>query len=68
MRKEKYHITIKNNETDQVIHDSDACAIIGSINSGAETAECVLVESTGQQLYAAIKHAETAVAYAREML
>lgn len=66
--KNKYHITITNNETGQIVYDSDICAFIGSINSGAETSECVLTNCNRLQLCTTIKYAERAVTEAHEML
>ncbi len=37
----KFHITIKDNETGEIIHDKDTNAIIGAIN-GAENSTAVI--------------------------
>lgn len=47
-KKRKYHITITNNETGEVLHDADACSIIASVNEGPRT--CALSMNSGGPL------------------
>ena len=34
----RFHVTITDNETGEVLHDADACAILAGINGGRTTA------------------------------
>lgn len=45
-KKMKFHITITDNETGKTLHDADACAILGAINEGENTA-CVCMTNCG---------------------
>ena len=40
----KFHITVTNNETGEVLHDTDACAIIAGINEGEESAVLTMTD------------------------
>ena len=45
-KKNKFHITITNNETGETLHDADACAIIAGINDGIK-AGAILMTACG---------------------
>lgn len=40
----KFHITITDNETGEVLHDSDACAIIAGINEGEKGSSAAMID------------------------
>lgn len=42
-KKMRFHISITDNETGEVLLDSDACAIIGGVNTGKSTIDISVV-------------------------
>lgn len=64
----KYHITIKNNETGEIINDVDSDAIIGSIESEEGTANVVMTECNIKQLIESIFVAKRAIKDATKLI
>ena len=46
----KFHITIKNNETGEILHDQDCNAIIGGICDNEKNTSVVLTQCNGKDL------------------
>ena len=65
-KKMKFHITITNNETGETIHDTDACAILASINVGSTTREVQAVACGPEEFAKALNGAESIVRHVRD--
>jgi hypothetical protein len=46
----KFHITIKDNETGEILHDRDCNAIIAGLNDGEKSTSVVLTQCNGKDL------------------
>ena len=65
---EKFHITIKNNETEETIIDIDTSAIIGSVDDGESTRVLCFTDCDGLSLAATCVGALEAVGGGQEGL
>lgn len=55
MEKPKFHLTIKDNETGEVLHDVDTCVILGAYDYDNERTSCIaLIASGSTQILSAI--------------
>ena len=57
----KFHLTIKNNETGEVLHDTDCNAIIGGITDNEKKTCIALTECNVKDLIACAMEAEEAI-------
>ena len=60
-KKMKFHLTITNNETGEVLHDVDACAIIAGVNEGKENGSIAMVDCGPVDLLEALMTTEETV-------
>ena len=57
----KFHIIFKNNETGEIIHDTDTDAIIGAIHLEEKTACVGLTNCNGAELLSTIRGAKQVI-------
>lgn len=57
----KFHITIKNNETGEILHDQDCNAIIGGICDNEKNTSVVLTECNSKALFYCAKAAQESI-------
>ena len=57
----KYHLTIKDNETGEILNDGDYCAIIGGVSTEKETTEVVLTDCEALPLIFCASSAQDAI-------
>ena len=57
----KFHVTIKNNETGEILHDDDCNAIIGGICENEKSASVVFTSCNGLALARCVFSAKKAI-------
>ena len=55
----KFHLTIKNNETGEILHDTDCNAIIGGITDNEKSTSVVLTHCNDKVLFYCAKAAQS---------
>lgn len=63
----KFHITIKNNETGELIHDADATAIIGGYTTEEHSMGVILAQCSDLDLARAVQAAELSAGKVRKI-